>query len=145
MKDLDTEDCPFCRIVRGQDSSVLVVCEERTWLAFFPPEPATPGHTLVVPREHVTDFWALPEELARTLGAASLRVGRAVQAALQPGGMNLITSAGEVAEQTVPHVHLHVLPRWAEDRVGPIWPSKQETDSALMSNLAGRVAAACTG
>lgn len=136
---LDGNECPFCRIVRGRDPSVEIVGEATDWVAFFPNAPATPGHTLVVPREHVANYWLLPEDLASDLSIGALRVGNAVQEALGPEGMNLITSSGEAAEQTILHLHLHVLPRWANDNMGPIWPPKHEIDSGTERRLADRV------
>lgn len=53
---------------------------------------------------------------------AVIDVGQAITAALRPDGLNLISSAGEAASQTVFHLHLHVVPRWAGDRLGNIWP-----------------------
>jgi histidine triad (HIT) family protein len=53
--------------------------------------------------------------------------------------MNLITSRGRAAEQSVPHVHVHVLPRWADDPVDPIWPAKQRPDSAALVRAAEQV------
>jgi len=135
-------NCPFCRIAAGHDSAALV-CERDEWVAFLPPEPATPGHTLVIPRVHARDFWALPDAVASELGLAACCVGRAVNRALGPDGMNLITSAGTAAEQTVPHVHLHILPRWEADAVGPIWPPKQATPLEQLEDLAHRIAAEC--
>jgi histidine triad (HIT) family protein len=138
------DDCPFCRIARGEDSSAEIVCESPVWIAFFPPAPATPGHTLVVPREHVPDYWSLRGDLAAELSSGAIRVGHAIREALAPDGMNLITSSGEVAEQTVMHVHLHVVPRYRNDAIGPIWPGKEQTDSAVLGELAARVRAACS-
>ncbi len=94
------------------------------WVAFFPLAPATTGHTLIVPREHVIDLWHARQSLVYALGWAAVEVGRAVQAALRPDGMNLITSAGSAAEQTVYHLHLHIVPRWHADDFGTIWPEK---------------------
>lgn len=135
-------DCPFCRIAAGEDSAA-VVCEGDEWIAFLPPEPATPGHTLVVPRVHARDFWTLAEAASSELGLAAGRVGRAINRALRPEGMNLITSAGTAAEQTVAHVHLHVLPRWEGDAVGSIWPPKQATPPERLQDLVQRIAAEC--
>ena len=53
-------DCEFCTIARGEDRSVEMVCQGTDWVAFFPFNPATPGHTLVIPRAHVADFWLAP-------------------------------------------------------------------------------------
>lgn len=140
----DETDCPFCAIVRGEDNTAEVICEGETWVAFFPLNPATPGHTLVVPRVHVPDLWQVEPPLAAELMEAVLRVGRAVDASLKPDGMNLITSAGKTAEQTVFHLHLHVVPRWKRDGFGEIWPADGKfVDEALLDNLADRIRQAC--
>jgi histidine triad (HIT) family protein len=131
-------DCEFCYIARGcADAEVLA--EGETWLAFFPLKPATPGHTLVVPRRHVRDFWEAEAQEAGELAAACLSVGRAVQRALMPQGMNLITSAGTAAEQTVFHLHLHVVPRWANDGFGTIWPPKGDLPTVELEGVADRI------
>jgi histidine triad (HIT) family protein len=144
-----TEDyvqgCVFCAIARGEDRSVEFVCEEETWVAFFPLGPATSGHTLVTPRAHVSDLWKAPPSLAADLMAAVIRVGDAIDAAVAPEGMNLITSAGEVAEQTVFHLHLHVVPRWRQDHFGKIWrPGGKTFSDAQLKDAAARIRAACS-
>ncbi len=135
--------CPFCEIARGADRSVAIVCEATRWLAFLPPEPATPGHTLVVPRAHFPDFWALEEDLAAELANAVVSVGRAIDVALNPEGMNLISSSGQAAEQTVFHVHLHVVPRWSQDGFGRIWPPENPSSQPLAADLAARIRTNC--
>ena len=104
-------------------------------VAFFPLEPATLGHTLVVPREHVPYIWDVDDETASQLMRATVRVARAVRSAMRPDGMNVIQSNGEAATQTVMHVHVHVVPRYRRDEVGLSWPrgarySDDEVDSA---------------
>ena len=138
----ESDDCPFCAIVRGDDSSVEIVGDGPGWVAFFPLSPATPGHTLVVTREHVAEYWSLREDAASAVASGALRVGKALQRALAPKGMNLITSSGEAAEQTIEHVHLHVVPRWPDDAIGPIWPPKEPMDPALNRELGDKVRAA---
>lgn len=120
----------------------MVVAQAPGWVAFFPFEPATPGHTLVIPREHAPDFWALAPDVACDVAAAAGKVGRAIDQALQPQGMNLITSAGSVAEQTVFHTHLHVVPRWSEDGFGRIWPPERPINSVVKDDVADQVRAA---
>lgn len=141
MGDAPSHDCAFCRIVTGQDTSAYLLHSEPEWLAFFPDAPATVGHTLVIPRAHVPHFWALSHEQAGMLAAGCVRVGQAIEQALAPEGMNLITSRGRAAEQSVPHVHIHVLPRWADDAVDPIWPAKQSPDSGALVRAAEQVRA----
>jgi histidine triad (HIT) family protein len=73
-------------------------------------------------------------------------VGRAIEEALQPDGMNLITSAGSAAEQTVFHLHLHVVPRWRTDGFGRIWPTEQRyRDDAELQEIAEEIRSAYSG
>ncbi len=129
-------DCPFCRIIDGSDPEAQVVGEGMGWVAFFPLQPATRGHTLVVPRVHISDFWHAHHRTASDLAVACGEVGRALDAVLAPDGMNLITSAGEAAEQTVSHLHFHVVPRWRDDDIDPIWPSSSDTSERASEALA---------
>jgi histidine triad (HIT) family protein len=137
-----TADCDFCAIARG-DAPAEVVCEGEHWVAFFPHRPATPGHTLVIPREHLEDLWAASPSVAGELMQAAIEVGRAIQEALRPDGLNLISSAGAAAEQTVPHLHLHVVPRWEDDAFGRIWPPQTEMPDEVKRDAAARIRAAC--
>jgi len=141
--DIDHDACDFCKIARGDDRSVEVVCEDDNWIAFFPLDPATPGHTLVIPRKHVADLWKLEPSLGSELMAAVIRVGHAIESALNPEGMNLITSAGKAAEQTVFHLHLHIVPRWRRDGFGRIWPAEGKFEDANLGDVATRIRRAC--
>jgi histidine triad (HIT) family protein len=138
------EGCAFCSIVRGEDNSVEVVCQADEWVAFFPLHPATPGHTLVIPRTHVADFWAASPELAGALAGAAVNVGRAIESALRPEGMNLITSSGQIAEQSVFHLHLHIVPRWHDDGFGTIWPREERYENAALGDYASKIRQACS-
>lgn len=138
------DSCNFCAIAQGRDRSVDIVCEDTTWVAFFPLDPATPGHTLVIPRAHAEDLWKLPPAVASELMAAVIKVGRAIEMALAPEGMNLITSAGAAAEQTVFHVHLHVVPRWRGDGFGRIWPVEGKYEDSQLDPVAERIRDACS-
>jgi histidine triad (HIT) family protein len=142
-EDLGPQHCDFCAIARGQDDSVEIVCQADEWVAFFPLDPATPGHTLVIPRTHVADLWQVEPSLAAELIDAVIRVGRAIDSSLKPEGMNLITSAGVAAEQTVFHLHLHIVPRWRRDGFGAIWPPPKKYTDTQLENVADRIRAAC--
>lgn len=136
-------NCEFCAIARGQDQQAEIVCEGDSWVAFFPLNPATPGHTLVIPRAHVADLWQVDPSLGAELMAAVVKVGRAIEVALQPEGMNLITSAGETAEQTVFHLHLHLVPRWRRDGFGRIWPVEGKHEDVDLADAASRIREVC--
>jgi histidine triad (HIT) family protein len=114
-------DCPFCAAAAGQ-TVTPVVFETEAALAFAPINPAARGHTMVIPRKHVPDIWALEPADAAPLTEAVLQVAHAIRAALQPDGLNVLTSAGAAATQTVMHLHIHLVPRWHDDDFGRIWP-----------------------
>ena len=142
--DIDAaEGCDFCAIVEGEEPRADIVCEDESWIAFFPLQPATPGHTMVVPRRHIPDLWSADFDLAAELMAAVIRVGRAIREAMLPEGLNLITSAGEVAEQSIYHVHLHVVPRWQHDNFGEIWPPRRDLPGVDRADIANRIREAC--
>lgn len=122
-----------------------VIAEDENWIAFFPLEPATPGHTLVIPRAHAPDLWSLDGALARDLIDAVVQIGRAIDSALTPDGMNLISSSGAAAEQTIYHVHLHVVPRWLDDGFGRIWPAESSVSAREESDAAERIREAWQG
>jgi histidine triad (HIT) family protein len=135
----DTPDCAFCAIARGDDSSTRIVAQGSDWVAFFPLDPATAGHTLVIPRLHVEDLWQVEPSLGAALMIAVIAVGQALGRALAPDGMNLITSAGSAAEQTVFHLHLHVVPRWRDDGFGQIWPKEGVVADVDLDQIADEV------
>jgi histidine triad (HIT) family protein len=134
--------CDFCAIAHGANQSVEVVAEDTTWVAFFPLDPATPGHTLVIPRAHIPNLWALDPMDSCDLMVAIIEVGRAIKTALSPEGMNLISSAGHSAEQTIFHLHLHLVPRWRRDGFGRIWPTEQRFRDADLEAVAAGIRSA---
>lgn len=115
--------CEFCRIIQEKEEAEFVY-ENNETLAFAPLAPAVRGHTLVVPKLHVPDFLSASTELLAEVFATTQWVARGLQRALSPEGFNVITSAGEAATQTVFHFHVHVVPRWVDDRMGDLWPPK---------------------
>jgi len=137
-------DCDFCGIVARQEDAREVLRTDRV-VAFFPIDPATLGHTLLVPRRHLPDIWHLDHTTAAVLATATLRVALAVRDALQPDGLNIIQSNGEAATQTVPHLHVHIVPRWDEDDMGPIWPDDTNFTQEQMSVAQQRIQARMGG
>lgn len=134
--------CPFCQIVR-RESPAEVIYETEDTLAFFPTEPATRGHTMVIPKRHVQSFLEADPSDVQPLGLAVLKVSRALQKVLNPEGMNLITSAGEAASQSVDHLHIHLVPRWEGDAVGEIWPPKVATPEYVLEDVADALREFC--
>lgn len=129
------KSCSFCHIVAGADTHVLEVYRDEHVVAFFPSEPATLGHTLVVPKAHIRDIWSIDENTAAYLSKIVVRLANAVQVALEPEGINIIQSNGQAATQSVPHLHVHIVPRWTDDAVGRIWPPETNYSQAEKTNV----------
>lgn len=115
-------DCVFCQIVAG-DAPATVAANWPDAIAIRPLNPVTPGHVLVIPRAHTRSFIEDPVVSAvamhRAAEFASLRGF--------PGeGVNLITSAGEAATQTVFHLHVHLVPRDRDDRLSLPWDVRHD-------------------
>ena len=130
--------CPFCDIVKRKVPAEVVYETPHT-LAFFPLQPATHGHTMVITKEHFDTFLGVPRELVPALWQAVTDVGRALNAVLHPEGMNVISSAGAAASQSVFHVHVHLVPRWSNDAVGEIWPPKSPTPETILEDVADAI------
>ena len=113
-------DCIFCKIVAGELPATIVHEDERT-VAFMDINPATRGHLLVVPREHSRDLLAIEQEdLAAAMTSAQRMAGRVVER-LDADGVNLVNGCGPAAWQTVFHFHVHVIPRYDDDPLRPLW------------------------
>lgn len=107
-------DCVFCAIVAGE-SPAEVVHETDDTIAFLDIAPWTRGHTLVVPREHHDDWWDVPRSLAGAVAEAAHDVAGLARQRLDAEGVNLFQATRRIAWQTVFHLHVHVVPRWADD------------------------------
>lgn len=109
--------CPFCAIIGGEAPATVV----RRWadaIAIVPFNPVTEGHLLVIPTQHIWDASESPY-------IAGLAMARAAELAVPP--FNIITSAGQVATQSVFHLHLHIVPRREDDGLALPWWSGRRT------------------
>lgn len=111
-----TPACPFCEIAAGR-APATVVHEWPDVIAIMPLNPVVAGHTLVIPRQHTPDFAADPEVSAATMR----RAAQLMRWTDRP--MNLITSRGREATQSVFHLHLHLVPRAENDGLALPWHS----------------------
>lgn len=110
-----SEPCPFCEIVAGRAPATVVSATSGT-MTIVPLGPVTPGHVLVIPNVHVADFTTSPTTSAEVMFAAAHH-------AANIGPCNIITSKGREATQSVFHLHLHVIPRAANDGLALPWYS----------------------
>ena len=113
-------DCVFCKIRDGQIPSTKVYEDERT-LCIMDINPLNSGHCLVLTKAHAaTIFEAEPADLQAAILTAQ-RVAAAQRTALKPDGLNMLQANGPAAFQSVPHFHLHLIPRWTNDGKGFDW------------------------
>ena len=133
------ETCVFCDIVRGEAPASKVFEDEHT-LAFMDLRQFHPGHVLVIPKRHLPDVRHLDDALGSALMQTVVRVTRAVSAAFPSGGMNLWHSIGAAGGQEVFHLHLHVLPRFENDGLLQVYPTKPGyPERATLDDWAGRI------
>ena len=130
-------DTVFTRLLRGELPCAKVY-EDALTFAFMDAGQVNPGHVLVALKRPAATILEISDEEAAALFVAARRVARAVQDAFQPTGISILQANGVDGFQTVPHIHLHVLPRHAGDGVELTWPGKSPGMKTLES-LAARL------
>jgi histidine triad (HIT) family protein len=145
MTSSDRAGCPFCEIVERDDPDAREIFRDDETVAFFPTEPAVLGHTMVIPRRHVANIWEIDRELAERVTDTTLQIAAAIREALNPDGLNVIQSNGHAASQSVMHLHVHVVPRWENDRIGRIWPPESDFSEDQKDVAWSRLRAAVSG
>lgn len=114
----------FSKIIRGEIPSVKVY-EDELVFAFMDAGQVNPGHVLVATKKPYETLMDADEESAAAMLRAAARISKAVQKAFNPDGMTILQANRPAGWQTVPHLHLHVLPRYENDGVGLTWPRKE--------------------
>ncbi len=130
-------DCVFCAIAAGAADAELVL-DEADVVAFLDLRPVFPGHVLVVPRQHHQTLPELPGELLPSLFGAVQRVSAAVVAGLEADGS--FVAVNNTVSQSVPHLHVHVVPRTKGDGLrGFFWPRTRYDDEKEATQYASRL------
>jgi histidine triad (HIT) family protein len=133
-------DCAFCQVVAGGEPAGVVL-EDEVSVGFLDNRPLFPGHTLLVPREHHETLADLPAELIGPLFANAQLLSRAIPEAMKKPGS--FVALNNVVSQSVPHLHVHVVPRRRKDGLrGFFWPRSKYESEEHMRETAGRVRAA---
>jgi len=113
-------DCVFCMIRDGKIPSAKVYDDQRT-LAFMDINPLSRGHCLVVSKAHAATLYDVDTEDLKAAITTAKKVAVAIRKALNPDGLNMLQANGAAAFQSVPHFHLHLIPRWTNDGKGFDW------------------------
>lgn len=115
----DAARCIFCRIVAGEIPA-KIVRQDPGAVAFLDVQPLADGHVVVVPRRHAARVEALTPEDAAAVFRLVAALAAPLRTALGAEGLTIGVNDGAITGQTVPHVHVHVVPRWSRDGAGSI-------------------------
>ena len=110
------QNCIFCKIVKGE-LPAFVVFEDDCILAFLDINPLAQGHTLVIPKKHYENIFDIDEETLQRIIVAAQKIAQKMKKVLSAEGVNVINASGKTAEQSVPHFHLHLIPRKRGDKI----------------------------
>jgi histidine triad (HIT) family protein len=137
---LPDPDCRFCAIAAGEEESHLVF-EDEVSLAFLDKRPLFPGHSLLIPRQHFETVWDLSDDLVGPLFANARLLSAAIRDAMSAEGAFI--AVNNVVSQSVPHLHVHLVPRNRKDGLrGFFWPRRKYESEEQMRETAAAVRAA---
>ncbi len=123
---MEASSCIFCKII-GKDIAAYIVYQDEEAVAFLDSHPLFPGHVLLSPLQHYETLLDLPPDLAGSLMRKTQLLARAVQSATEAEGTFI--AINNRVSQTVPHLHIHVVPRRRRDGLrGFFWPRQQYQD-----------------
>jgi histidine triad (HIT) family protein len=109
-------ECIFCKIINGEIPAFKIYEDENT-LAFLDINPRSYGHTLVIPKRHYEDFESLPNDEITALFTTVKNIITLLSKKLDVPGFNIAINNGEVAGQVIPHIHVHIIPRYGTDNI----------------------------
>lgn len=124
------DDCIFCKIANGEIPSKTLF-DNDVLRIILDLGPATRGHALVIPKMHFDDAYQLPMEIALEVTRQAKTMMSAMTDALKCDGFNFVQNNGEAAGQTVPHFHLHMIPRYKNDGQSIGWKPGEPTQEEL--------------
>lgn len=110
--------CIFCKIAKKEEKAYVIYENEKV-IAFLDINPLSKGHTLVIPKEHYENLLEVPNEVAEDLLKAIKVVCEKLRV-FNPDGFNVISNIGRQAGQVIMHAHIHVIPRYGDEKEYPI-------------------------
>ena len=125
MKD---NTCIFCKLANGEIPTATLY-EDEDFRVILDANPASKGHALIIPKEHYANLYELEESLAGKAMILAKKMVAKMTDVLGCDGYNLVQNNGECAGQTVFHFHLHLIPRYNDDRVGLGWKLNELTET----------------
>lgn len=124
------EDCIFCKIAGGEIPSKTLY-EDEDFRVILDLGPATKGHALILPKDHAADLYELSDRAAASVLVLAKKMAGTMKEKLHCDGLNLVQNNGEAAGQTVPHFHIHLIPRYRGDGQNINWVPGKPTPEEL--------------
>ncbi len=134
---MSAADCIFCKIAVGQIPAVKIY-ENDVVLAFLDIGPVSDGHTLVVPKQHFEKLHDCQPKLLAQITSSLGKIAKAVAAAMNSDGYNVLCNNGRAAGQLVDHLHFHIIPRKTGDGIFDHWPV-YEYDKGRIEQIAADI------
>ena len=131
-------DCIFCKIVE-KEIPATIVHEDDDVLVFMDIGPIIKGHVLVISKKHYDPVTETPDDLLAKLHITAKRIAQAQMNGFGADGVNIIQNNGTAAGQEVPHIHVHVIPRFSDDGHHWNWNAKKYDDFDEMKTLAHKL------
>jgi len=123
-------DCIFCKIAKNYIPSYKIY-EDSDIIAILDIYPANPGHILILPKEHFQDISKLPDDITGKIFVLAKYLSIILIQALNAKGINILLSSGETAGQRIPHIIVHLIPRYENDNINFVWDRKQVSNEVL--------------
>lgn len=121
-------NCIFCKIANGEIPS-RTLYEDESFRVILDISPASKGHAIILAKKHAENIYSLSEEDAGKIYLVAKKVATAMQNVLKCDGMNILQNNGEAAGQTVFHLHMHLIPRYKDDKVQIKWTPGTEAEA----------------
>ncbi|MFL6487618.1 MAG: HIT family protein [Nitrososphaera sp.] len=133
-----SKTCIFCSIISGQEPCVQIRCENGI-MVLMDKYPINPGHALLMPTKHYETLLEMPPTEVGKLYSLVPRIARAIISAVRADGFNVGQNNGIAANQIVPHVHIHVVPRFNDDSPDGKWPSRKVATYEDITKIAQKI------
>jgi len=134
----DGEKCIFCKIIDGSIPNAIVF-ENDHFLVFMDKYPINYGHTLVIPKDHFNNILEMPNHLVGDLYKLVPMIAKAILSTIGGDGFNVSQNNGKSANQIVPHVHVHIIPRYSMEKIKGQWPSRKIAKIEELKELAEKI------
>lgn len=121
------EVCIFCRIANHKEKA-HIIHEEDGVLALLESHPISKGHCLIIPKNHYENIYDITEEALNKISKAAKKVSEILKVKLKAQGVNILHASGKAAQQSIPHFHIHLIPRYKGDDLDT-WPKSNYKES----------------